>query len=122
MSGKFYGKTPFDPWLVVTQIVLLQASWYVVLGTFVTICNLLTAEPTSGSQFFRSDQYTWSTRRGCQLILAQWVCALLFAPYLSVVVGRAKKVLDYCGTIQFWHWVFMMGWEVPGRIRGGGVR
>ena len=30
-------------------------------------------------------------------------------------MGRAKKVLDYCGTVQFWHWVFMMGFEIPGR-------
>merc|ERR1712150_55506 len=53
--------------------------------------------------------------QGRVLIVMQWICSALFAPFVSKVVERSKKTLDFCATIQFWHCVFMcMQFEIPG--------
>jgi len=52
---------------------------------------------------FLVDNHVWSTTLGTCLILSNWIATMLFAPIMSKIVERSKKVLDFSITLAFWH-------------------
>eukprot|EP00392_Amoebophrya_sp_AT5.2_P002443 g2448.t1 len=112
-SGRFYGKEGFQPRRILTQMLVLQSGWYLVFCSATAFVDSFLGIDSSGWQFFYGSNYTFDTDRGTVLICSHWVCSLFYAPFLSIVVVRAKKVLDFCVTVQFWHLLFCLLFEFP---------
>ncbi|CAD7925783.1 unnamed protein product [Amoebophrya sp. A25] len=114
-AGRFYGKESFNPRKILAQMTVLQSAWYLLFVSTVSMANHASGMDLSASQFFVPSAYTFHTKRGVTLIFGQWICSLIFAPFLSFIIERAKKVLDFCVTIQFWHLVLcIFSHEFPG--------
>eukprot|EP00930_Biecheleria_cincta_P042122 TRINITY_DN28979_c0_g1_i2.p1 TRINITY_DN28979_c0_g1~~TRINITY_DN28979_c0_g1_i2.p1 ORF type:complete len:167 (-),score=25.81 TRINITY_DN28979_c0_g1_i2:128-628(-) len=103
MNGKFYGAEEFNPRLIATQIVVMQSSFWLCLGSLTTLVDLVLGEPQSAEQLFLPEAYTWSTTRGIGLTAALWVTSLVMAAELRHVVERAKKCLDFVATYHIFH-------------------
>lgn len=55
------------------------------------------------------------------LISGHWVSGLAYAPFVAKTVVRAKKCLDFTGSIQFWHFLFCVFFGAGGAREGGCV-
>eukprot|EP00927_Polykrikos_kofoidii_P077501 TRINITY_DN74439_c0_g1_i1.p1 TRINITY_DN74439_c0_g1~~TRINITY_DN74439_c0_g1_i1.p1 ORF type:complete len:165 (+),score=25.57 TRINITY_DN74439_c0_g1_i1:128-622(+) len=104
-GGKFYGATEFNPRLISTQIVVMQAAFYFCLVVTTSLTNLAVGLPQSLSAVFTFQAYTWSTQPGLVLTICELFTALVMAVTLPFVVERAKKCLDFVATYHIFHFV-----------------
>ena len=113
-GGQFYRTEGFNPKQILLQMVALQVLWYAVFGFIVASADYAYGiEPTS-KQIFIQANYNLSSQIGVATVCGQWVSSVLFAPILSMVVVRVKKVLDFTLTIYFWHFLVCLHYELPG--------
>lgn len=102
-AGTFFGKISFDPWLIVGQILTLQCLYYLSLATFLELS--VGSEGLTLSTIFDSRAVTTATTKGWLTIAAFCCAALAGSGFLCVVIGRAKKCLDFTATVYFVHLV-----------------
>mmetsp|Transcript_26640 Transcript_26640/g.50053 ORF Transcript_26640/g.50053 Transcript_26640/m.50053 type:complete len:164 (+) Transcript_26640:32-523(+) len=102
-EGRFFGADEFNPRLIMTQIVVMQSSFWLCLGAMVAAADWLLSEEQSAAQLFQPEAYTWSTKRGLILASALWLTSVLMAVELRFVIQRAKKCLDFVATYHLFH-------------------
>jgi len=104
-SGSFYGREPFNPYLIVLQIAFLQAGFYLSLSFTYFVANELSGLQDSVlDQMFLYSKLTTETVPGWINIGCYGVVSL--GPYMLALVTfirRAKKCLDYTVTLYFIH-------------------
>ncbi|CAK0808145.1 unnamed protein product [Prorocentrum cordatum] len=104
-EGKFFGASKFDPRLISTQIVVMQAAfWFCFAGVY-SIANWIIGAPQSLSQMFVGKGYTWATTPGLALACSLWATTFAMVAALRIVVERAKKCLDFVATYHIFHLV-----------------
>ncbi|KXJ24310.1 Protein SYS1-like [Exaiptasia diaphana] len=96
----------WDPVLIISQIISLQASFYLFLGIWV-----LTIDHWSGSiltldQFFSYKELNASTLKGKLLMASFCLNALTGAMSLWFIVKRGKQCLDFTATTFLIHFIF----------------
>lgn len=103
MPGAFYGSV-FDAKLIVFQIVQYGALSYVSLAGLLWFQHALFGAPCTPSQFAGFNPTTTSVyaASGWTTLSAHLLNAAIFQPiFLSLVVERAKKCLDFAFTFRF---------------------
>ena len=106
-SGSFYGRERYDPMLIICQIVIMQCLHYLGLGFAYFLMDTLMGVPITMSQFFSDDAFAnISTRMAWATILGILLNSFFNIASLIYVVERAKKCLDYGGTVYFLHVIF----------------
>jgi len=93
----------FDPVLVLSQIVIMQCTFYLLIGLLVVVCHALFQSELSLS--FLLDPSALHVREaiGWPPILAFLLVAPACSYVLVLVVGRAKKCLDFAATVYMFH-------------------
>ena len=98
------GNIGFDPFLVVTQICLLQALHYLSVGAvMVAVYGLATLQAPTLGMIFDPSLLDLTTSEGLAIAVSQLASAVLGAYYLLHVVGRSKKCLDFAVTLYVFH-------------------
>jgi len=75
MGGQFR-YTVWDPWMIIAQILTLQAVYYVCLGLWVAGFDLLAGNPRSLDQMFSYTELQ-ANHNGGKLLIAAFVCNAL---------------------------------------------
>mmetsp|Transcript_13598 Transcript_13598/g.58070 ORF Transcript_13598/g.58070 Transcript_13598/m.58070 type:complete len:161 (+) Transcript_13598:79-561(+) len=112
----FFGRDSFDPLLTIGQMITMQCLFYLSLA--LTLEVLVGSERLTVRSFFDSSLITTSTTEGWRFISAFACAAVLDACFLCVVVGRAKKCLDFAATTYLVH--FASCCAVAGVPKGAG--
>ncbi|KAJ3671074.1 hypothetical protein LUZ60_008500 [Juncus effusus] len=102
-SEMFYGAVVWDPWLIVTQIVLLQCLYYLTLGLFMAVLVGTRAARMSLVYFFDFSTLTVSTVTGWCVVVSFLLTSIAGAGYMLYVIERAKKCLDFAATLYIIH-------------------
>mmetsp|Transcript_12747 Transcript_12747/g.20643 ORF Transcript_12747/g.20643 Transcript_12747/m.20643 type:complete len:168 (-) Transcript_12747:632-1135(-) len=100
-SGTFYGGVSFDPLLTIGQILTMQCLFYLSLAAFLKVT--VGFEGLTLGEFFDSEAITTSTTKGWLTIGAFCCAAFTGSGFLCVVIGRAKKCLDFAATVHILH-------------------
>mmetsp|Transcript_36912 Transcript_36912/g.77090 ORF Transcript_36912/g.77090 Transcript_36912/m.77090 type:complete len:157 (-) Transcript_36912:99-569(-) len=116
MAGTFYGREKYDPQLIISQIIIMQCLHYLGLGFSYFLMDTLMGVPLTLSQFFSDDAFSnISTRMAWATIFGILINSIFNIAALIVVVERAKKCLDYGGTVYFLHICFCFMFNgIPG--------
>lgn len=108
MSG--FRSQKWDPWLIISQIVAVQALYYLSLGFWICLITLTVGRPPTLDYLFSYENFrttTWSVRLlSCTYLLN----ALSSGFAIYYVVGRYKQCLDFSVTVNFYHliacWIY----------------
>ena len=74
--GNQFRYTVWDPWMIISQILTLQAVFYVSLGLWITVFSILTDSPRSLDQIFSFSELNPNKVGGKLLIAAFFFNAL----------------------------------------------
>jgi len=102
----------FDPALIISQIVSMQALLYMHLGLWLCVLTALGGSEVSSlslGNFFSSSAMSISFAGGWIAIIACFLNALAGAFFLCLVVERAKKCLDFTATVYILHLMATVG-------------
>ncbi|XP_076946278.1 uncharacterized protein LOC143617683 [Bidens hawaiensis] len=99
----FYGKSVWDPWQIVAQIVCIQCLYYLTLGLFMTVLIGPRVSRLSLVYFFDYATVTLSTVTGCCVIALFVLSSIAGAGFLLYWIKRAKKCLDFSATLYIIH-------------------
>jgi len=103
--GNQFRYTVWDPWMIISQILTLQAIYYVSLGLWITVFSFLTDSPRSLDQIFSYTELN-PNKVGGKLLIAAFFCnALNCSLGLWYIVQRTKLCLDFTSTVHFLHLV-----------------
>lgn len=109
MAGQFRSYV-WDPVLILTQIVLMQAVYYSSLGLWLALVDSLVQNSPSLDQIFNDEILGFSTPPGRLSMMAFILNALTCALGLLYFVRRGKQCLDFTVTIHFFHllscWIY----------------
>ena len=98
------GSIVFDPYLIVTQIVLLQALYYLLLGVvLVVLQGVVLGEGATMDMVFSPSAQDPGFTSGILVAASHFLTSLLSAYSLLHVVGRSKKCLDFTATLFCLH-------------------
>ena len=103
---------PFNPKMVIYQLVAVQAAFYlsyISLGVFV---SLLWGVTFSLNQFFDCSMISFATSWGRILIFALWSSGLVVAFCLPRLVERTRKCFDFVFSILLIH--LIVCWQLNG--------
>jgi len=108
----FYGHQTWDPLLICSQILAVQALWYLSLGSLLWLLlgpyvSHLTLHHVFDWRLVNVHSFT-----GWMIIVATLFNALAASAYLMALVERAKKCLDFAATIYIVHAVIC--WSYSG--------
>ncbi|KAJ4851005.1 hypothetical protein Tsubulata_033568 [Turnera subulata] len=109
----FYGAVVWDPWLIVAQIVCLQCLYYLTLGFFLSFLVGSRVSRLSLVYFFDFATVTVSTVTGWCVITSFLLSSIAGAGYIVFLIERAKKCLDFAGTLYIIHLIICVvygGW------------
>jgi hypothetical protein len=120
-----YGPDVWDPTLIVSQIVLLQAAFYLAAGAWTTLLCFIFGAPPTLALLLDAETLSMSFVLGWVpllsfLLVCPVVCARLSPPspgsarradsrairsalVVSLVVGRSRKCLDFVCTTYLYH-------------------
>lgn len=111
MAGQFR-YTVWDPWMIISQIITLQAVFYVSLGLWIVAFDFLADSPRSLDQIFSYSELQ-ANHAGGKLLIAAFVCnALNCSLGLWYVVQRTKLCLDFSCTVHLLHLVGCIWWNL----------
>ncbi len=82
MAGSFR-YTVWDPWMILSQMATLQCCYYVALGTWVFLWDVMAGQPRSLDHIFKYQVENVSLRSYLMLERYQDLCSL-FSPCSSV--------------------------------------
>jgi len=95
--------TPFNPKMVIFQLVAVQSVFYlsyVISGAFV---SLLWGVPFSLNQFFDCSMVSFATSWGRILTFALWTSGIVVALSLPRLVERTRKCFDFVFSLLIIH-------------------
>mmetsp|Transcript_23783 Transcript_23783/g.93571 ORF Transcript_23783/g.93571 Transcript_23783/m.93571 type:complete len:166 (-) Transcript_23783:184-681(-) len=112
--GVFYGREVFNPWLIAFQILLMQTVFYSGYVFVLLIADRVTASHANiVHQMFRYDFFNLHDTTGFVTCLGMFVSTIVFVTFgLVYIIGRAKKCLDFAGTLFLIH--FLLCWVYYG--------
>ncbi|XP_060086884.1 protein SYS1 homolog [Heteronotia binoei] len=100
----------WDPVLILSQIVLMQAIYYSSLGLWLALVDSLLRSSPSLDQIFSYEILGFSTPPGRVSMMAFVLNALTCAVGLLYFIRRGKQCLDFTVTIHFFHllgcWIY----------------
>jgi len=102
MAGQFR-YTVWDPWMIISQILTLQCVFYVSLGLWLSLFDLVSGNDKSLDQVFKYQELQFSSFNG-KIVVASFVfTALNCSLGLWYVVQRTKLCLDFACTVYLLH-------------------
>ncbi|XP_037085906.1 protein SYS1 homolog [Pollicipes pollicipes] len=104
--GGHFRYTKWDPVLIISQIVCLQALYYVTLGVCLVFLNMLTGGLLSLDSIFNFEVLNLSEGHGRVVAIAFVLNAGFSALSLWWVVQRTKLCLDFSCTTLGYHLLF----------------
>ncbi|XP_043198601.1 protein SYS1 homolog [Amphibalanus amphitrite] len=111
--GGHFRHTKWDPFLIISQIVCLQALYYLGLGIWLILMNFITGDLLSSDTVFNYQVLNLSEGHGRIISTAYVLNALFSALALWWVVQRTKLCLDFSCTTLLYH--VLLCWAVSGR-------
>lgn len=96
----------FDPQLIVAQIVAMQSLTYISLGAWMLLLNGLAGRSISSvglEHIFSHHTLRLSYTGGWVSVAAFFFNAIAGGCFLSIIVERAKKCLDFAATVHVVH-------------------
>ncbi|KAF6032469.1 SYS1 [Bugula neritina] len=102
MSGAFRSSV-WDPPLIVSQILCMQASYYVFLGTWIITLDLILHSDLSLGQIYNFDSF--QLKYGISVLCAYILNAITGALSLWYIVKRTKQCLDFTLTVHLFHFI-----------------
>uniref|UniRef100_A0A0G4FYN6 Protein SYS1 homolog n=1 Tax=Chromera velia CCMP2878 TaxID=1169474 RepID=A0A0G4FYN6_9ALVE len=115
-SGRFYGEDSFDPKLIITQIVFIQASFTSIFGLAALLANILLGSEFVIWHYFRYQAYTFFSSEEWPTSIAFLLASLLTGVVVAFAVERSRKCADFVATFLILHSLvcFMNSGGVPG--------
>uniref|UniRef100_A0A7S0V3X6 Protein SYS1 homolog n=1 Tax=Polytomella parva TaxID=51329 RepID=A0A7S0V3X6_9CHLO len=107
-----YGVNVWDPILIISQIVALQAVFYLISGLLQLVSLGRYIPQLSISYIFDYRHLSFTSMLGWMEIIVNLATALLGAVFMARIVERAKKCLDFGMTCYFIH--FICCWHYRG--------
>lgn len=104
----------WDPILIVSQIVTMQAVFYASLGICIGVLDFVVGVPPGLHQFFLYADLRFKETQGKLLLIAFAANCGICAIALWYVVKRTKQCLDFVCTLHFFH--FLICWIYNGRF------
>eukprot|EP00919_Chromeraceae_sp_WS-2016_P051230 GHVR01121474.1.p1 GENE.GHVR01121474.1~~GHVR01121474.1.p1 ORF type:complete len:168 (-),score=44.25 GHVR01121474.1:321-824(-) len=101
-EGRFYGQEAFNPRLIVTQIVVIQSAFYVIVGILLFLLGIFSDEASVLLLFLPSKYHMWPGY-DCTVTLAVILCAVAMGFVVSFAVERSRKCADFTGTYHLIH-------------------
>lgn len=102
----FFGPAVWDPWLILSQMLVLQCSFYIVVGVWLTLLSIVFSSPLSSDYIFEASTMCIHSVVGL-LPLVSFIFVVVPMSYIvSHVVVRARKCLDFVTTVYFYHFLF----------------
>lgn len=102
MAGQFR-YTVWDPWMIISQILTLQAVFYVSLGLWIFLFDVLTGNGRSLDQIFKYQDLQPTNLTGKLNVAAFIFNALNCSVGLWYIVQRTKLCLDFSCTVHLLH-------------------
>lgn len=102
----------WDPVLIISQISLLQGSFYLFFGINLCVSHLLFGSTLSLGSLLDGDAILMSKASGWTIIIALMITAFAMSWCMLHVVGRAKKCLDFTATLYLIH--YLISWLYAG--------
>nr|AQS22589.1 sys1-like protein [Pseudodiaptomus poplesia] len=110
MAGQFR-YTVWDPWMIICQITTLQCVFYVSLGLWITLFDVLSGNSRSLDQIFKYQELQGTSLNG-KLLIAAYICNSLNCSLgLWYIVQRTKLCLDFACTVHLVHLIFCLWWN-----------
>lgn len=106
-SGKFFGTETFDPKYIISQILLLQSAFYIIQFSTTALLNPVFGLRNDLNQIFTSYPLDFQDSFSIVYILSSILSIPFIAAAVVFVVERARKCLDFVGTIYFLHLVIL---------------
>ena len=120
--GKLFGSEIFDPKYIVSQILLLQAMFYLIHFTLTGFLNHVFGLANHLDQIFSSSVLINQDSYGLVFILSSLLSIPLLVCAIVYIVERTSKCLDFTGTIYFFHLIFVSYFSsVPTNLAWWGV-
>mmetsp|Transcript_21174 Transcript_21174/g.29685 ORF Transcript_21174/g.29685 Transcript_21174/m.29685 type:complete len:153 (+) Transcript_21174:53-511(+) len=116
----FYGPIIWDPVLIIAQMGVMQASFYLLTGFWLVLLQSLLGSRTGPSldHIFKPSTMDLDSVLNVAPILALILAAPLCAIICTLVVDRAWQCLDFAGSVYFVHLIlccchsgFPLYWE-----------
>jgi len=101
----------WDPILIIFQIVSLQCSWYLSLGTTLFLFHWFFSSSLSLDSILDGDCITMFSSSGWTIILALLLTAPISSYLILIIVGRFKKCLDHTCTLYGIHYLLCILWS-----------
>ena len=95
----------WDPLLICSQMLVLQCAYYAQFGVFLVLFHYLLSTRLSLSLVLDGDLIRLSQSRGWTPVMAQLCTAVVCSYAVLLVVGRAKRCLDFCSTLYLFHYL-----------------
>mmetsp|Transcript_1820 Transcript_1820/g.2487 ORF Transcript_1820/g.2487 Transcript_1820/m.2487 type:complete len:159 (+) Transcript_1820:96-572(+) len=93
----------FYPKLIIYQIIALQCFYYLSMGCWLAACHVIFGSTLEMGQFFSYKVATASTFEGWNEIFAYFISGGFGSLLLVMVVGKAKKCMDFGVTLFLIH-------------------
>ena len=95
----------WDPLLICSQMLVLQCCFYAQFGLFLVLFHYLLDTRLSLSLLLDGDLIQLGRSDGWTPVMAE-LCTAVVASYpVLLVVGRAKRCLDFCATLYLFHYL-----------------
>ncbi|KAK6183387.1 hypothetical protein SNE40_010878 [Patella caerulea] len=104
MTGHFRSSV-WDPLLILSQIISMQAIYYLSLGFWIFVLDQIAVFDLSVEQMFTMNDLGLSEDSGRTNVIAFALNSLTTAFGIWLVVGRTKQCLDFSVTILFFHFI-----------------
>jgi len=109
MAGQFRSSV-WDPMLIGSQIITMQCVFYVCLGLWISLMEVLAGDSASLDYIFNYEEIQFRKQSGRLIIAAFALNSLTCAVGLWYVVRRTKQCLDFTMTVHIFHllacWIY----------------
>jgi hypothetical protein len=106
----------WDPTLIISQIVALQCFYYLALGTLLAISHVVVDTPVSLDHFFSPHYTHFRSMNGWVDCICTLLASLAGAYFLSIVIEKAKKCVDFTCTLYLLHLAICSYYHVSTRM------
>eukprot|EP01054_Gregarina_sp_Poly1_P009716 Gregarina_sp_Poly_1__9715@NODE_617_length_7122_cov_220_571368_g473_i0_p3_GENE_NODE_617_length_7122_cov_220_571368_g473_i0NODE_617_length_7122_cov_220_571368_g473_i0_p3_ORF_typecomplete_len206_score22_73SYS1/PF09801_9/2_2e32DUF4491/PF14898_6/4e03DUF4491/PF14898_6/0_011DUF4381/PF14316_6/7_3e02DUF4381/PF14316_6/0_96TMEM138/PF14935_6/1_1e03TMEM138/PF14935_6/0_31_NODE_617_length_7122_cov_220_571368_g473_i036694286 len=103
LSGYVYGSSTFDPRYIVLQILVIQIAFYGLFSTALILAAAVSRTPIGVSVLVDPSRVVYSTLEGRIIAIATLLTSVILGVFVSWVVERSRKCLDFCVTVFFLH-------------------
>lgn len=110
-GGRLYGREPWDPRKILTQILVLQVLYYMSFGVTLYVLAFFAGCSLDTDHLFSARHVHFSSKMGWLVTGASLATAFAGALFLMQVVERAKKCLDFAFTQYFGHFLAVVVYQ-----------